>query len=107
MSDDGVWPSDADGDVFRKLWKNGFDFSREYVIDFNVDFEPWPPSVDLTPHIQERFPRAVVEQCNEDGYVLVKIKAKLEYNFVMFVQRILTEIADPHGGYCESWGVMH
>jgi hypothetical protein len=40
------WPNDADGDVFRKLARRGFDFSRSYAVDYNVDFERWPPHPD-------------------------------------------------------------
>ncbi len=37
-----TWPQDADGDVFRQLQKSGFDFTKLYVVDFNVDFAKWP-----------------------------------------------------------------
>ena len=39
-----VWPETADGDVFRRLEGQGFDFSKYYWIDFNVDFDEWPPA---------------------------------------------------------------
>ena len=37
------WPETADGDVFRRLQSSQFDFSSLREIDFNVDFEHWPP----------------------------------------------------------------
>jgi len=38
------WPDDADGGVFRNLAANAFDFSKQYSVDYNVDFDSWPPS---------------------------------------------------------------
>lgn len=107
MSDNAMWPNDADGDVFRNLQKNGFDFSKEYVVDFNVDFESWPPAEDLSAYIQKGFPGAVVEWIDDHGYIVVKIKTLLTYEFVVFAQKKLSDIAQAHGGCCESWGVMH
>ena len=34
-----TWPSDADGDVLRRLEQSGFHFSKSTLIDFNVDFQ--------------------------------------------------------------------
>lgn len=107
MSDDTMWPNDVDGDVFRNLQENGFDFSKEYVVDFNVDFESWPPAVDLSADMKKAFPGAVVERIDDDEYIVVKIKTRLTYEFVVFAQKKLSDIAQIHGGYCESWGVMH
>jgi len=33
------WPTDADGDVLRRLQNGGFDFSKPTLIDFNVTYE--------------------------------------------------------------------
>jgi len=41
------WPNDADGDVFRRMQKSEFDFDKAIDIDFNVDFDSWPPSDEL------------------------------------------------------------
>jgi hypothetical protein len=38
------WPDDADGGVFRRLAAVGFDFSQDWSVDYNVDFESWPPA---------------------------------------------------------------
>ena len=37
-----TWPNDADGDVFRNLEKEKFDFDKVYSIDVNIDFDHWP-----------------------------------------------------------------
>lgn len=107
MTDGTLWPNDADGDVFRNLQKSGFDFSKEYVVDFNIDFESWPPRVDLSAQIEEVFPEAIVVLNDDEGYILVKIKALLTYELVVSVQKKLSSIAKVHCGHCESWGVMH
>lgn len=103
---EGPWPTGPDGDVFRRLQSKGFDFSREYAIDFNLDFVDWPPPKELGIRVSEAFPAAEVS-LDEDGFVLVKMKRKLTYEFVVDMQSKLNEIAEVFGGVCESWGVLH
>lgn len=103
------WPESADGDVFRKLFSKGFDFSKVYAIDFNVDFDQWPPSIEALQTISNSFPGAKVYE-NDDGkggYVLFKIQDKLTYELVMNTQAKASALAAPFGGRCESWGVLH
>jgi hypothetical protein len=49
------WPEDADGDVFRRLRDHGFDFIRRYAIDYNVDFDAWPPSAEAIEWLEREF----------------------------------------------------
>ena len=102
------WPKDADGDVFRRLEASGFNFELAHNIDFNIDFETWPPSPDFINTLQNQYPN--VEMFEPDnsgsGYVLFVIKSKLTYELVMFIQHSVTELAAPYGGVCESWGVL-
>jgi hypothetical protein len=103
------WPSDADGDVFRRLLSKGFDFSRTYEIDFNIDFDDWPPATEAVSAIAEVFPGAKVYEDGdgEGGYVLFKITARLTYELVLEVQSKASALVAPFGGRCESWGVLH
>jgi hypothetical protein len=103
------WPNDADGDVFRRMDSKGFDFSKACTIDFNIDFDHWPPSEQAIKTIQEAFPGAVVHEDKEEcgGYVLFQITTLLTYDFVMETQDRASRLMAGHGGKCDSWGVLH
>ena len=108
------WPKDADGDVFRRLEDNGFDFEREYEIDFNIDFNSWPLANETVDFISGLYPSAkVIEPDEEDiengetiGYIQFQVVSKLTYDLVMSIQKEVTEKVKKYGGWCESWGVM-
>ncbi|GAB1266728.1 ribonuclease E inhibitor RraB [Aurantivibrio infirmus] len=110
-----TWPNNADGDVFRRLESDNFDFSMEYEIDFNIDFEHWPLSTNECEHIVGLYPNAeIIDPDEEDleegidvGYVLIKIRNELQYEFIINTQQLLTEQMSNIGGVCESWGVLH
>ncbi|WBS05573.1 ribonuclease E inhibitor RraB [Pseudoduganella sp. SL102] len=103
-----VWPDDADGDVFRRLDAASFDFEREVDIDFNIDFDTWPPSPELMETLTQRFAtvEAYVPGASGEGHVRVVRRAMLSYELAMSMQDSLTKLAAPHGGLCESWGVL-
>ena len=109
------WLDDADGDVFRSLQADGFDFGKEYTIDFNIDFNHWPVSDDVIQLIKTHHPNAqVVHHDAEDlaegrnvGFIQFQLREQLTYELVMEVQNQTTELLKEHGGSCESWGVMN
>lgn len=103
------WPSDADGDVFRRMEASGFDFCKETAIDFNIDFDTWPPPTELIETLRTQFPKVEMysSDATRNGYVLVVVRARLTYELVIFMQNSLTALAASSGGICESWGVMH
>jgi hypothetical protein len=103
------WPSDADGDVFRRLQESGFDFAAKHTIDFNMEFESWPPAKEVVTVLSATYGGARIYQPdkNEPGYVLFQICDVLSYDLVMSVQREATALLAPYGGVCESWGVLH
>ena len=109
MTSHTEWPNDADGDVFRRLERSGFDFTAVWDIDFNIDFESWPPPDALLTRLKREYEKVeVIEPENESrGYVTFVVKAKLTYELVMSTQDKVSEIAKPFGGICESWGVLH
>lgn len=103
------WPQDADGDVFRRLEADNFNFEAIHHIDFNIDFDEWPPAPKLIDHLRALYPRLEIIESDENGsgYVQFVVESKLTYELVMFVQSSVSELAAPYGGICESWGVMH
>jgi hypothetical protein len=103
------WPEGADGDVFRRLLADGFDFSKPLEIDFNVDFEGWPPQPDAVEHIRAHFTgiSLIPPEDGSDGYILVQVFDRVTYSLVLQVQDELSKLAAPFGGVCESWGVLN
>jgi len=102
------FPADVDGDVLRRMLANGFDFSAPARIDFNIDFDDWPPSPDLLVELEKRFAEVTVHDPDEySGYVSFVVTAQVTYELVMSIQRSASEMASPFGGICESWGVLH
>ena len=102
------WPVGADGDVLRRMLGHGFDFSSPARIDFNVDFDAWPPSEELIVEMNKRFNDVAVHNPGEfNGYVSFVVTALVTYELIMFVQSSVSELAVPFGGICQSWGVFH
>lgn len=99
-----TWPHDADGDVMRRLQADGFDFAREAEIDFNIDFEDWPPSDAAISAVQAAFPTARVHTPGD--YIQLQLVARITYPFVMDMQDRLTRLTTQWGGRCDSWGVL-
>lgn len=103
-----VWPDDADGDVFRRMQESGFDFSQTVDIDFNVDFDQWPPAPAFLKQLRGTYPNAQVikPQDGYRGYVQFVVRSVLTYELVMSTQSSVSAMAAPSGGVCESWGAM-
>ena len=103
------WPDDADGDALRRLEEHGLDFSVPHAVDFNVDFDEWPPSYSALAGLQERFGsvESYPPSDGQAGYVLLRVLGLVSYEWVTSVQRDVTALMAPFGGVCESWGLLH
>lgn len=103
------WPEDADGDVFRRMERAGFDFSQNWTVDYNVDFEVWPPPATALDWLEERYGELALYAPDDDmgGYVQFQVVGPVSYDGVTAVQRTVSAALGPHGGICESWGVLH
>ena len=97
------WPADADGDVMRRLQGDGFDFAREVEIDFNIDFNTWPPDPVFAELLESHMPSARISM--QEDYILVQVRGFLTYLLVTKMQSDLTQISERFGGRCLSWGV--
>jgi hypothetical protein len=103
------WPTDADGDVLRSLKDSGFDFAKPCLIDFNVDFDNWPPSPKAVSLLSREYPSLTAYEPEADtrGYLLVQVFGLLTYELVTHVQESISDAMAPFGGRCDSWGVLH
>jgi hypothetical protein len=102
------WPDDADGDVLRRLTASGFDFANSWPVDFDVDFESWPPVPAALELLGLMFGEVFVYPPEAGaGYVQFKVVGRVTYELVTSVQLRATSAMSPYGGVCESWGVLH
>jgi hypothetical protein len=99
------WPDDADGDVFRSLEADGFDFSVETLIEFNVDLGDPDSTTAAIDAALDVCPDAAIGL--EDDHFVVQVQALLTYEFVIAAQQKLTAATEKFGGSCDSWSVMH
>ena len=105
------WPEDTDGDMFRMLYEEGFDFTQPVNIAFNIDFNHWPLTESELLALQAQFPKCeVIEVDDEDtgeveGYVQIVRESTLNYEFVTSVQRHVSKQVKSLGGWCDSWEV--
>ena len=83
------FPNDVDGDVLRRLEDSGFDFSKKWEIDFNVDFNSWPPSQEALSILEKEYGAIAVFEPDEQssGYVLFNITSIVSYELIMDTQR--------------------
>lgn len=103
------WPNDADGDVFRRLQDQSFDFDKKRPIDFNVDFERWPPTDQALELLRAQYPKLIVYEPNaeDSGYVKFQVHDRPSYELVTRVQKEISALMAPFGGTCNSWGILH
>jgi Regulator of ribonuclease activity B len=103
------WPDNADGAVLARPAASGLDFDVPHVVDFNVDFQQWPPSDAALATLRQRFAdvQSYPSPGGRDGYVLIRVRGVLSHDWVTSVQRDITSLMTPFGGVCESWGLLH
>ena len=103
------WPPDADGDAMRRLENAGFDFKQPHPVDFQIDFEGWPPAKEALLLLEDKYGPIGVYGPEDDfhGYVQCTVVEPVTYEFVTRMQREISTLMKPFGGCCDSWGVPH
>lgn len=101
------WPNDADGDVLRALEEEGFDFDAVHQVDFQINFERWPPPPQALQFLEKLYGTcAIVEPDEEsDGYVEITKRMMVTYEGVISVQEQITTLLKPFTGSCDWWEV--
>lgn len=104
------WPDNVDGDVFRKLSRQGFDFSKDRTIEFHVSIPSWPPKKELLQILKQQF-HSVTEfapdpENIQDGFVSFTLREPLVYERIQQIQRQVTDSLGGFGGYCDGWSVI-
>ncbi|WP_243372503.1 ribonuclease E inhibitor RraB [Geotalea sp. SG265] len=101
----GTWPNDDDGDLLRELEKDGFNFDAVHQVDFQINFERWPPPPQALQFLEKLYgPCAIVEPDEEsDGYVEITKRMVLTYEGVVSAKEEITMLLKPFTGYCDWW----
>lgn len=109
QSENMAFPDDVDGDVLRRLEQSGFDFSKEVLIDFNVDFESWPPPADAIALLSAEYPSTKVygPEDGEQGCVHFQVYGRVSHDLVCTIQKYVAGLMAPFHGSCDSWGVLN
>ena len=102
------WPADGDGDVFRRMQRSGFNFSKPQLVDYNVDFKAWPPPSEAVSLLRRHHPdlKLYPPEGDSGGYIQVTQRELVTYERVVSTKRQLTLQMEPFGGVCKSWGVL-
>jgi hypothetical protein len=103
------WPDDADGGALRRLLEYGLDFNKPHEIEFQVEFEKWPPSQRALALLKSEFPNVIVyePEANSAGYVQFTIQDRVTYELVTAIQNKVSLLLRPYGGRCDAWGILH
>lgn len=107
MSADG-FPRDVDGDVLRQMQDRGFDFTRQRDIDFNIDFDSWPPLPEAIAWLKSQYPSVAIYEPEDEapGDVVVQVHGFVTYDLVVQTQATISNAMSAFGGRCEAWGVL-
>ncbi len=106
------WPDNADGDALRQLAAENFDFSRQYPVEFKIDFSAWPPPPAAIAALGAAYPAATRIEPGSDaaagdkGYLSLRINDTITYELIAGVQSEVTRLMKQYGGWCYSWGVV-
>ena len=102
------WPSDADGAALRSLEVGGFDFSKPALVEFEVDFESWPPCPEALRLMAREYPSVTVCTTGDErmGYLEFQVYALVSYELVGNVRGYVAELLYPYRGTCSSWRVQ-
>jgi len=105
------WPKNKDGALLERMERDGINFLKPHLLEFNVDFNCWPPPPDAVKKLQEKFSDLKLYHPGklddlQEGYISLTTYAKVSYEFVTDTQRDISEMMSQYGGYCNSWGIL-
>lgn len=107
------YPTDANGDVFRRLESHGFDFKSPHDVEFFAVF-PDEEAADKVAkqyvadhHAGEKLANVETKPARDGGMELVVVKSMLvTYENVSGFEDKLANRVAAAGGRLDGWGVM-
>lgn len=105
------WPKNKDSDLLKRLASDGINLTQPHMVEFNIDFDHWPPSDEVFSLLKTKYTNVKLFEPGsndelQEGYISVRVRSSISYEFVTNMQRELTEAVAAHGGYCNSWAVL-
>lgn len=100
------YPNDADGDALRRLVADGNDMAAPMVIDFPVVLPTEAAAQQFAVLAAAKSYAVQIWQHDDDSDwdVICAIEMVPTYADVVRIQAELSELAEPFGGICDSWG---
>ena len=108
-----TYPNDENGDVFRRMEANGFDFSKEHVVDFHAVMATEEEAdkvarMFLADHKAGQKLENIETKPHDVGGMCLDIAKKmiLTYESVTEFESLLAERISQFEGHLDGWGVM-
>ena len=110
-----AFPDDEDGAVLASLAEAGVDLSKPVEVEFLIDAPDEASAGQIAAAV-----RAAGHECQvefDDGedldddegpawVVYVGMEIVPEHAQIVALQRLFTQLAEPHGGACDGWGAL-
>lgn len=105
------WPKTKDGELLRRLHRDGINLFAPQKLEFNVDFNYWPPSAEVLTLLKSKYRDIKLYEPGEydesqEGYVSVRTRSVVSHEYVTRTQHEITEVVGAYGGYCNSWALL-
>lgn len=108
-----AYPDDENGDVFRRMDRHGFDFSKEHVVDFHAVMATEEEAdkvarMFLADHKSGQKLEKIETKAHEIGGMRLNLAKKMfvTYESVAEFESLLAERVSQFEGYLDGWGVM-
>ena len=102
------FPKDADGEALQSLYKDGLDFNKQQSVEFFVAVPDQATGEKLSQVLKKEGFNCFLEQDDEteEWACCYSKRMLLNYNELINIQKKLTILSKPHGGYSDGWGVF-
>lgn len=103
-----VFPNDENGDVLRLMQSKGFDFSNEYVFEYEHIFKEKDLAQKFAEEIERQNMKSEMSfyQATSAWNVKVKVKHFPTHSKITEMENTLEIIAKTFGGKKDGWGVL-
>ncbi len=107
------YPNDENGDVFRRMEEQNFDFSKEHVVDFYAVFATEAEADQVARmyvadhNAGDKYTNIETNPHSEGGMELILSKRMLvTYEAICALEQVLSSRVSQVEGYLDGWGVM-
>ncbi|MEM7016018.1 MAG: ribonuclease E inhibitor RraB [Pseudomonadota bacterium] len=108
-----MYPNDGNGDVFRRLEKDNFDFSKEYAVDFYAVYATEKEAAIVAKqYVQDwkkggKFKNIGTRPSKNGGMELELVPImKVTYENIVAFEKKLYDRTAKVDGYLDGWGVL-